>query len=156
MALHNSRDLAAAIVGQQVAIFGEGAQVQRAQPPRQPAVHELALLVREIDAGDLLDQLAQRLEVLVAEGELAHPGGASASRSWLDVMAATRQNNSTLPSLACSAGTAGAAAGAGQQQVEQNPVRVRGKAGTQILEQHHASCADRPPGGGRPCPWERR
>jgi hypothetical protein len=68
-------DLTAAIAGQHVAVFGEGAQVQRTQSPRQASVDELALLIREIDARDLLDQLAQGLEVFVAKDELTCPGG---------------------------------------------------------------------------------
>src|SRR6185437_5175595 len=53
-----------------LAVLGEAAQLQRAQAPRQPPINELALLVREMDARDRLDEHAQRLEVLLAEGEL--------------------------------------------------------------------------------------
>ena len=75
MALQNSPISRPPVAREQVAVFGEGAQVERAQPPRQPAVYQLALLVRQVDAGDLFHQLAQGFEVFVAEDELARPGG---------------------------------------------------------------------------------
>jgi hypothetical protein len=58
---------------QQLAILGEAAQLQRAQAPGQPAINELALLLREMDAGERLDERAQRLEVLLTKGELPQP-----------------------------------------------------------------------------------
>ena len=73
IALQNSHDLLAAVVGQHLAVLGEAPQLQRAQPAREPAVDELALLIGQIDAGELLDERAQRLEILVAEGELPQP-----------------------------------------------------------------------------------
>jgi hypothetical protein len=95
------------VAAQLLAVFGEAAQLQRAQAPRQPAINELALLLREIDAGERLDERAQRLEVFLAKGELPQPpqGGGSAgvprrARLYGDV-----QKSSTLPSLAWREGT---------------------------------------------------
>ena len=91
---------------QLLAILGEGTQLQRAQAPRQPAINELALLLREMDAGERLDERAQRLEVLLAEGELPQPqtgGGARVPRRAC--LGGRGQNSSTLPSLAWREGT---------------------------------------------------
>jgi hypothetical protein len=69
------RDLPGAVRGQQLAIFGEAPQLQRTQAPRQAAVDQLALLIRKIDAGDLLDQAAQGIEIFVPEDEFPHAVG---------------------------------------------------------------------------------
>ena len=94
------------VAAQLLAILGEAAQLQRAQAPRQPAVNELALLLREMDAGERLDERAQRLEVLLAEGELPQPpqggGGAGVPGTCLS---GGVQKSSTLPSLAWREGT---------------------------------------------------
>src|SRR6185437_4766017 len=66
---------------QPLAVLGEAVQLQGAQTPRQPAINELPLLVREMDAGERLDEHTQRLEVLLAEGELPQAqGGAGVAR----------------------------------------------------------------------------
>jgi hypothetical protein len=85
---------------QLLAILGEAAQLQRAQATRQPAVNELALLVREMDAGERLDEQAQRLEVLLAEGELPQAQGGAGGVTRRGGLYGRVQKSSTLPSLA--------------------------------------------------------
>ena len=90
-------------VAQQLAVVAEALDVERAQPAREPSVHELALLVREVNAGVLLHELAQRVEVVVAEGEfaLALLRALLRRRMSCDLigLAVLRvQNSSTLPS----------------------------------------------------------
>src|SRR5690606_11347684 len=46
-------------------------QVQGAQTAREPAVNQLAFLLTQIDARELLDQRPQGVEVFIFEGELA-------------------------------------------------------------------------------------
>jgi hypothetical protein len=94
-----------AVALQPLPVLREAAQLQRAQPARQPAVNQLPLLVREMDAGERFDQDAQRLEVLLAEGEFAQPegGGRGIARGGAGLDGRV-QNSSTLPSLACREG----------------------------------------------------
>src|SRR5689334_3950529 len=64
-------ELAAFVLRQQLAVFAEALEVERAQATREASVYELAFLLREADAGDLAHERAQCLKVLVAELELA-------------------------------------------------------------------------------------
>src|ERR1700722_9236178 len=110
-------DLAAAITGQQVAVFGEGAQVQHAKAPRQPSIHELAFLVREIDARDLLDELAQSFEIFVAEFELTHPGGRKRFAELVGYHGGDLSEQLNAALVGMQRRNAGAPSGARQQQV---------------------------------------
>ena len=64
-------ELGAAVRLQELAILAKRPEIERTQAPGDPRVHELALGLGEIDPRDLLDERAQRLEVLLAKGELA-------------------------------------------------------------------------------------
>ena len=50
-----------------LAVLLVGAQAEIAQPPREPALHELALVRAEHDAGVLADHVADELELGIAE-----------------------------------------------------------------------------------------
>ena len=83
---------------QPLPVLREGAQLQRPQTAREPPVDELPLLVRQMDAGERLDQDTQRLEVFVAEGELPQAQGVDVAAGG--GLQGVGQNSSTLPSLA--------------------------------------------------------